>query len=49
MNVGFASLQFTAEESVSLLEVCVKVFGAVILSQAGLVRVQTLPGSAEGI
>ena len=49
MNVGFSSLQFTAEEGVSLLEVCLRVFGPAVLSQASLVRVQTIPGSAEGI
>jgi hypothetical protein len=47
VNVGFSSLQFTAEEGVSLLEVCLRVFGPAVLSQASLVRVQTIPGSAE--
>lgn len=52
MTVGFASLQYTVKEGTSdasLLEVCLQVFGSNVLSQASLVRVQTLPGTAEGM
>lgn len=52
MNVGFASLHYTVEEGTadaSLLEVCLQVLGDNVLSQASLVKVQTLPGSAEGM
>ena len=51
VNVGFASLHYTIEEGpsgASLLEVCLQVFGSNTLSQASLVRVQTLPRSAQG-
>ena len=30
------------------MEICLQVFGPAPLSQAGLVRVQTLPGTAQG-
>ena len=52
VTVGFASLHYTTEEGTSgasLLEVCLQVFGSNTLSQASLVRVQTLPGSAQGL
>ena len=49
VTVGFSSLEFTVEEDGHLLEVCLRVVGSATLSQASLVRVKTLPGSAEGI
>ena len=49
INAGFESLEYTAEESVSLLEVCLKLFGSASLSQPSLVKIMTLPGTAEGI
>ena len=48
VTVGFASLNYTVDEDVSLLEVCLKTFEAVPLSQASFLRVKTVPGSAEG-
>ena len=48
MNAGFVSLDYTAEEGTGLLEVCLEVFGSNSLSQSSLVRVQTIPGTAQG-
>ena len=48
INAGFAMVEYTAEEGVGLLRVCLEVFGLETLSQASLVRVQTIPGTAEG-
>ena len=49
VNAGFERLEYTAEETAGVLEVCVQVFGTATLSQTTLVRVETMPGSAEGI
>ena len=49
MTVGFVSLNYMVEEDAGLLEVCLKMIGVAPLSQAGFLRVKTLPGSAEGI
>ncbi|CAI8052979.1 Extracellular matrix protein 3, partial [Geodia barretti] len=48
INAGFAVLEYTAEEGVGLLAVCLEVFGLDTLSQASLVRITTVPGTAEG-
>ena len=49
VNAGFASADYTAEEGTGLLKVCLEVFGSNSLSQSSLVRVQTIPGAAQGI
>ena len=41
-------MEYTADEGAGLLQVCLKVFGPETLSQAGLVRVQTVSATAEG-
>ena len=41
-------VEYTAEEEVGRLKVCLEVFGLETLSQASLARVQTIPGTAEG-
>ena len=48
VNAGFASADYTAEEGTGLLKVCLEVFGSNSLSQSSLVRVQTIPGTAQG-
>ena len=48
VNVGFQQLHYVIEEDTNIAEACLQVFGSETLSQASLVRVQTVDGSAEG-